>query len=451
MSSKEDQVEQKIKEDVEFVDADSDDDDDEEEEDGQEVVPFVPGKGEVGEDEEMVQDESAYIMYHQAQTGSPCLSFDILKDNLGENRSKFPHTAYLVAGTQAEQTHLNNVIIMRMSNLKKMKQADEDDEDDDSDSILDSDEDEEGDLPELKTAMISHLGGVNRIRSTIISGKHIAATWADTGRVHIWNISPAIESFEYQASGSKMTKDDGKVLPVYTFTGHQIEGFALDWSPTVEGNLITGDCKKNIHLWKMEEGGTWKVDQRPYAAHTESVEDLQWSPNEKTVFASCSVDKSIRIWDIRAPPSKACMITVENCHDSDVNVINWNKKEPFIVSGGDDGVLNIWDLRQFQKKSPPIAKFKQHSAPVTCVEWHPTDCTVFLSSGADNQITLWDLALERDPDADPDGQSVDVPPQLLFIHQGQKDIKECHWHPQIPGLLVSTALSGFNIFKTISV
>lgn len=138
-------------------------------------------------------------------------------------------------------------------------------------------------------------------------------------------------------------------LPLFHFSGHQAEGFSLDWSLIVPGQLATGDCNKDIHVWKMNESkNAWTVDQRPFIGHTASVEDIQWSPNESTVFASCSVDKSIRIWDIRAIPSKANMITCENAHTKDVNVINWNRKEPFIASGGDDGFIKIWDLRLFQ-------------------------------------------------------------------------------------------------------
>lgn len=66
------------------------------------------------------------------------------------------------------------------------------------------------------------------------------------------------------------------------------------------------------------------------------------------MFSSCSVDGTVRVWDCRAVHSKACMITVP-AHESDVNVIHWNPSAPYIVSGGDDGILKVWDLRLMQR------------------------------------------------------------------------------------------------------
>ena len=38
--------------------------------------------------EELEYDPSAYIMYHSMQTEWPCLSFDLLKDDLGDTRQR---------------------------------------------------------------------------------------------------------------------------------------------------------------------------------------------------------------------------------------------------------------------------------------------------------------------------------------------------------------------------
>lgn len=124
---------------------------------------YLPGKP-LAEGEELICDQSAYVMLHQAQTGAPCLSFDVVKDNLGENRETFPLTMYLVAGTQANQAHVNSVIVMKLSNLHKTGKT-EDEEDDDDDE--ESDEESEEKHPKMAGALIKHQGCVNRIRVSV--------------------------------------------------------------------------------------------------------------------------------------------------------------------------------------------------------------------------------------------------------------------------------------------
>ena len=173
----------------------------------------------------------------------------------------------------------------------------------------------------------------------------------------IWDLTEALLAVSDQKEMGEFVRKKGH-SPVFQFAGHQNEGFAVDWSPVAPGQLATGDLNSKIHIWKViESDKSWNVDQRPFVGHKGSVEDIQWSPTEASVFASCSVDKSIRVWDIRASPLKANMITCENAHSSDVNVIHWNRTEPFIASGGDDATIKIWDLRLFEVNYDFFFKF----------------------------------------------------------------------------------------------
>lgn len=201
-----------------------------------------------------------------------------------------------------------------------------------------------------------------------------------------------------------------------------------------------------------------------------SVEDINWSPTQSTVFASCSSDQTIRVWDIRTKSKPQLTI---HAATSDVNVISWNRKVDYLVaSGHDDGSFSIWDLRSWPsttsvsstnaagwKKPDPAAHFTWHSNAVTSIEWHPTESSVLVVSGSDDQVTLWDLALEADEETETltrvntetgEKEQVVVPPQLLFVHQGQKWVKEVHWHNQLDGVVLTSAFDGFNVFKTFN-
>ncbi|KAK4688072.1 ribosome assembly protein RRB1, partial [Tremellales sp. Uapishka_1] len=419
---------------------------DEEEAQAPTTQTYLPGM-KLGPDEQLVPDNSVYLALHQMSYTWPCLSFDILRDNLGFERASFPHTAWIVAGTQAGEVPgqgskaKDEIVVMRLGSLGKTQHDDDESEDEEDD---DADED-----AQLDFLTIPHVGAVNRIRArqpaantSAVPDPYHVASFSETGKVHIWDVKPLIDTL----AGPSRPRSK---LPLHTITNHgRDEGYAIEWGET---GLLSGDVASKIYLTSLTPTG-FTTSPNPYTSHTSSIEDLQWSPSESTVFASCSADKSIRIWDVRAKGRKS-VVSVQ-AHDQDVNVISWNKQVDYLLlSGGDEGGLKVWDLRMFSKKETPtpVADFKWHTAPVTSVEWHPTDSSVFAASGSDDQVTLWDLSVEQDEDEAPIvGDMGQVPPQLLFIHQGQKDVKELHWHPQIPGMILTTASDSFNAFKTIS-
>lgn len=152
--------------------SEEDEDMEEDEEDGEgnktqqeESKVYLPGQ-QLEEGEHLVVDKSAYRMLHEAQASFPCLSFDIIRDNLGEGREEFPLSLSFVAGTQAAKTHVNHLLVIQMSNLMGTKENDSDDSEDDDD-----DDENEG-LPVMKVASIKHQGCVNRVRYYQINPKN---------------------------------------------------------------------------------------------------------------------------------------------------------------------------------------------------------------------------------------------------------------------------------------
>ena len=85
---------------------------------------FIPGVHQLGKDEILEPDESVYIMRHSMNVNWPCLSFDVLRDNLGDERQRFPATAFIVAGTQADAAKNNEITVYKMSSLHKTQRND---------------------------------------------------------------------------------------------------------------------------------------------------------------------------------------------------------------------------------------------------------------------------------------------------------------------------------------
>lgn len=109
-----------------------------------------PGIDGMDADEELEYDPSVYDCLHAWQLDWPCLSFDVMRDEMGDDRESFPHSLFAIAGTQADIPHKNHLTMMRLTRLKKTRRggdkaaAEESKMDDDSDASDDSESDSEG-------------------------------------------------------------------------------------------------------------------------------------------------------------------------------------------------------------------------------------------------------------------------------------------------------------------
>lgn len=322
---------------------------------------FIPGRDAIAEGETLQMDPSAYVMYHAWTADASCLSFDVMPDRQGPARTKFPLTATIVAGTQAESSNANKLLVMRLSNLCKTQEGADDDDDDSID-------DEDNEDPVVEAQRIPHPGAVNRVR-VMPQEPHVVATWSETGRVLLWDTRPQVRVLEaLAAGGGAATAGAGAastLRPVCNFAGHTQEGWALDWSTVQPGRLATGGCDGRIHILDPDQAkaqaavraapgegdlqAVWSTDVTPYKGQKGSIEDLQWSPNEGTVFASCGTDGTVRIWDSRVKDKS--MLHVAGAEAGvDVNVLSWSRRVAFLLASGDDkGGFKVWDLRSFKR------------------------------------------------------------------------------------------------------
>ena len=416
---------------------------------------FIVGRHRLEPGQTLEPDTSTYEMLQNLRMEWPCLSFDVVQDPLGE-RKTYPATIYLTAGTQADSMKAqdNKLMVMKLSALAKMDKTGHDSDSDDED------EDDEDADPILESREIPLASTTNRTRifqaGQPENGKFpttLTATMTESTNVFIHDITSHLQSFN--TPGARITPQQNK--PVSTIRVHKSEGYAVDWSPThTIGRVLTGDNDGLIYMTTRSEGGGFQTDSRPFQGHASSVEEIQWSPSESSVFSSASSDGTIRIWDVRMKSRKPA-ITVE-ASKTDVNVMSWSRQTSHLLAyGADDGAWGVWDLRHFKQsgadKPSPIASFDYHKEHIASVEWHPTDNSAVAVAAGDNTVTLWDLSVELDDQESKDtgsvGEAPSVPPQLLFVHY-LDTVKEVHWHPQISGVLMATGQE-FSIFKTISI
>jgi len=471
---------------VQFQNADAgeDDEDDAADDDG-------AGGGKVGEvwrrdrnrleeGEKLEYANRAYDCFFQMRSEFPALSFDIVRDHDGSGRTKYPLAMTLAVGSQASDSTANQLYIIRVRNLLRTRhdQGDDEESDDedvfgDADSSGDDEEDEEaeevnGGEPIISFQTIRHHGAVNRLRSNPLQPSMLA-TWSDAGIVQVFDANAEVgivaefsNAMREQNVTAEALARRGQQLKFASSssTAHRNEGYGLDWSRVAANHFASGDCDGRIFVWQPSQGGRWTAVGSTPGSPGRMVEEIQWSPTQQSVFIAGRAGGDVEVWDSRDMKKSKIQYKADA---TDINVASWNPNQSgshLLATGADSGIVSIWDLRMVAKpkgqKADPIGTLTFHNgAPITAVEFSEHNESVLTATSDDGQCTVWDLSVERDADEEREvlGQlfnrddTTALPDQLMFQHQGLVHPKEVHFHPQVPGFVVTGDFNGLHLFK----
>lgn len=359
-------------------------------------------------DDEAQNVSENYQLLFQMTFQWPCLSFDVVPDQLGAFRTNFPHACSVVSATQAAEGQENYLILTRISNLNSTKN--------------DTELEEQGELqnPEIRTSTFFHPSTCNRIRA-MKQNPNIIATWAEDRFLYIWDFTNV----------QLQTVENAPVLinPLFSIENRS-EGYGLAWSNHVTGLIAIGTSTSDLKLFQISNGSI--SIRNELNSQQESVEDIVFSPQDENLLCTCGTNGTINIWDLRSFQSPSISYQASM---TDVNVVDWNREQAYgILSGADNGEVRIWDLRNLEE---PIFPLDYHESPITSVCWNPNDACEFAVSSEDCSVTIWDMSVENE-EKEEGPEEDQTHEQMLFCHYVDTP-KEIHYHPQIQSMIGITA------------
>ncbi|KAJ7540716.1 hypothetical protein O6H91_10G027900 [Diphasiastrum complanatum] len=227
-----------------------------------------------------------------------------------------------------------------------------------------------------------------------------------TGSIYIWNYQSQtlVKSFEVTELPVRSAKfisrkqwivagADDMVIRVYNYnTMDRIKLFeahtdyirAIAVHPTLPYVLSSSDDML-IKLWDWDKG--WTCTQI-FEGHSHYVMQVAFNPKDTNTFASASLDRTIKIWNLGSPEPN---FTLE-AHAKGVNCVDYftGGDRPYLITGSDDQTAKVWD---YQTKTC-VQTLEGHTHNVSAVCFHP-ELPIIITGSEDGTVRIWHATTYR--------------------------------------------------------
>ncbi|KAL3633027.1 hypothetical protein CASFOL_026011 [Castilleja foliolosa] len=134
-----------------------------------------------------------------------------------------------------------------------------------------------------------------------------------------------------------------------------------------------------IKLWDWEKG--WACTQI-FEGHSHYVMQVTFNPKDTNTFASASLDRTIKIWNLGSPDPNFTL----DAHLKGVNCVDYftGGDKPYLITGSDDHTAKVWD---YQTKSC-VQTLEGHTHNVSAACFHP-ELPIIITGSEDGTVRIW--------------------------------------------------------------
>ncbi|KAF5359202.1 hypothetical protein D9756_003076 [Leucocoprinus leucothites] len=177
--------------------------------------------------------------------------------------------------------------------------------------------------------------------------------------------------------------------------GYHVDAvLGLSWNKTQRNLLASCSADRTVKLWDLTRdptSGEGSGAIRSFDAHKDKVQAVQWNEKEPSVLLTGSFDRTVRTFDSRAPEGG-----VGAALGSDVEALRWDPWESygFYVSLENGLVLNF-DARtlpsSLDQPSPARFTVSAHDGAVSSIDVNPHIKGCIVTGGTDKMVKVWNV------------------------------------------------------------
>ena len=190
-------------------------------------------------------------------------------------------------------------------------------------------------------------------------------------------------------SGASVTCTSTDFECVAVLHGHDADVKCISFHPTDE-LLVSASYDDSLHSWAPDATADWAAVQKLPSAHASTVWSFAWAPDGAR-GASVGEDGVLKTWSAPAgtgaAPRTLTLLRVSPiaAHARTAYSVHWSPCGRFIVTGGADDAVNIFDAETLERV---VTVHNAHAGDVNSVRWHSSGA-FFASAGDDGAVKIW--------------------------------------------------------------